>query len=262
MAYSPKKKPIKKKAGSTSWGGVAKWYGEYLQKGDTYQESVLLPNILRMLNLQKGECVLDLACGEGYFAREFLKAGAIITGVDISPELIAQAKAHRDGIEYYTAPATKLIFAKDNAYSTVLCILALQNIADLPAVFKEVRRVLKSGGRFVMVINHPAFRVLKRSSWGFDEKDGVQYRRIDGYLSSAKIFVDMHPSKQAAPHTISYHRSLQDFIKALRGAGFAVTQLEEWISHRTSSIGPRQKAEDTARKEIPLFMALEAKVLD
>src|SRR4029079_16157095 len=126
-------------------------------------------------------------------------------------------------------------------------------------VFKEVRRALKPGGRFVMVLNHPTFRVLKRSSWGWDEGQGVQYRRVDGYLSAQKIAIDMSPGTKVRGKTISYHRSLQDFFKALSGAGFAVARLEEWISHKTSQEGPRQKAEDLARKEIPLFMALEAR---
>jgi hypothetical protein len=108
--------------------------------------------------------------------------------------------------------------------------------------------------------------VLKRSSWGWDEQESVQYRRVDGYLSAAKIMVDMHPGQGMVPggggksvQTISYHRSLQDFFKALNNAQFAVTRLEEWISHRSSEKGPRQKAEDTARKEIPIFMMLEAR---
>ncbi|MBI2075302.1 MAG: SAM-dependent methyltransferase, partial [Candidatus Harrisonbacteria bacterium] len=42
------------------------------------------------------------------------------------------------------------------------------------------------------------------------------------------------------------------------GAGFAVTDMEEWVSHRTSERGPRAKAEDRARREIPLFLAIKA----
>jgi hypothetical protein len=40
--------------------------------------------------------------------------------------------------------------------------------------------------------------------------------------------------------------------------GFAVSRLEEWNSNRKSQPGPRSKAEDKARKEIPLFMFMEA----
>lgn len=50
-------------------------------------------------------------------------------------------------------------------------------------------------------------------------------------------------------------------MKALRTANFAIVRMEEWISHRESEKGPRKIAEDTARKEFPLFLAIEAKHL-
>ena len=40
---------------STSWGPVAKWYDEYLGQEDTYQAQVILPNLLRLLSIKKGE---------------------------------------------------------------------------------------------------------------------------------------------------------------------------------------------------------------
>lgn len=247
-----------KKKETTSWGGVAQWYGEYLGKEDTYQSKVILPNLTRLLDITKGEKVLDLACGQGFFAKEFVKLGATVVGSDVSSELIKDAKTNAPGAQFYTSPGSKLTFSKNHEFDAVVCVLALQNMEDIVAVFSEVKRVLKPTGRFMFVLNHPTFRVLKRSSWGWDEATKTQYRRIDGYLSGAKVSIDMQPGKAGGKKTISYHRSLQDFFKALGKANFAVTHLEEWISHKESGKGPRQSAEDTARKEIPLFMALEA----
>jgi SAM-dependent methyltransferase len=247
------------KGNETSWGKVAGWYDDYLGQEDTYQAQVILPNLVRLLNLHKGERILDLACGQGFFTQELVKLGAQVVGADISPELIAHARARVAGASFYPAPAHKLGFAKAGEYDAVICVLALQNMSELLPVFKEARRVLKPRGRFVMVLNHPTFRVLKRSSWGWDEGQGIQYRRVDGYLSAAKIEVDMSPGSGRRGSTVSYHRSLQDFFKALSGAGLTVSRLEEWISHKQSGAGTRQKAEDLSRKEIPLFMALEAR---
>ena len=110
-----------------------------------------------------------------------------------------------------------------------------------------------------MVLMHPAFRIPGHSSWGFDEEAQEQYRRIDSYLSAHTAELLVHPGKKESPKTTSYHRSLQDFSKALFKAGFSITRLEEWISHKQSQSGPRQKTEDTARKEIPMFLMLECK---
>lgn len=243
----------------TSWGGVAAWYDQMLEEGaDTYQAKVILPNLMRILALKKGETVLDIACGQGYFTRTMQEEGARAVGADISKELIALARTQSPKtLPYHVAPSHDLSFAKSESYDTAIIVLALQNIEQMDATFKEASRVLKPKGRIVLVLNHPAFRVLKHSSWGYDEAADVQYRRIDRYLSGGKMAIDMHPGKKQKTETVSYHRSLQDISKSLRKNGFAVTRLEEWISHKQSGKGPRQKAEDTARKEIPLFMALE-----
>ena len=244
---------------NSSWGKVAGWYDTMLEKNiDTYQMQVILPNLMRVLDLKKGEKVIDIACGQGFFTRACAEAGALPTGADISPELIALAREQSPKeISFYATPATELGFAKDGSYDTALIVLAIQNIEQMDAAFAEAARVLMGEGRMILVINHPAFRVLKHSSWGFDEATQSQYRRVDRYLSGEKVLVDMHPGKKDGEQTVSYHRSLQDISKSLRKNGFAITRLEEWISHRVSEKGPRQNAEDTARKEIPLFMMIE-----
>lgn len=245
---------------STSWGGVSEWYDEYLEGStDTYQEKVVAPNLLRILELKKGDKIIDVACGQGFFSKKFVEAGAHVVGADISDELIALARGRVKGAKFYVAPATELTFAKEPEFDVATVVLAIQNIKDLLKTFNEIARVLKSGGRIVLVMNHPAFRIPKESSWGWDEQSKVQYRRIDKYLSESPTPILMHPGDKNSEKTISYHRSLQEYFKMLSKAGFAVTRLEEWISHKKSEQGPRQKAEDTARKEIPLFLMLEAK---
>lgn len=243
----------------TSWEKVASWYDDHLEKDDdTYQAKVVLPNLERILALSGKERVLDLACGQGFFARQFAPKAQSLVGADLSPSLISHAKERAGGITYHVADASKLSFAKSGSFDVVYCVLALQNMERLSAVIAEVARVLAPSGRFVFVLNHPAFRIPKRSRWGWDATEKVQFRRTDAYLSSSKERIDMAPGSAGGAYTVSFHRSLQDYMKALRGAGFSLTQLEEWISHKKSQPGARQKAEDRARKEFPLFLCAEA----
>jgi hypothetical protein len=116
--------------------------------------------------------------------------------------------------------------------------------------------VTKKGGSLYIVLNHPAFRVPKESSWGWDEAEKKQYRRVDRYLSELKISIQMHPGDKPSQYTTSFHRPLQYYFKALYKAGFSVQLMEEWNSHKQSQKGPRAEAEDIARKEIPLFLCL------
>jgi ubiquinone/menaquinone biosynthesis C-methylase UbiE len=244
----------------TSWGKVANWYNNLLEKEEgTYQKQLILPNLLRLLQIKKGETVLDLACGQGFFAREFSKAGAKVTGVDISKELIELAKKYDDqSIEYHVAPADDLSFLKNKTIDKVTLILALQNIENVHGVLKESNRVLKDHGKLFIILNHPAFRIPKESSWGWDGEKKIQYRRIDSYLSESKVKIQMHPGENPKEKTISFHRPLQFYFKMLNKYGFCVSRLEEWNSNKTSEPGPRAQTEDRARKEIPIFLFIKS----
>lgn len=248
----------------TSWGPVASWYDKHLEGSkDTYHEKVVYPNLVRLLGDVKGKKVLDLACGQGQFSQILAQAGASVTGVDIGKELIAIAEKnntnHKFSLHYFVGASDDLFMVKDKTIDIVVCVLALQNIEKLADTLKEASRVLKDGGKFLCVINHPAFRNPTHTHWGYDDAEGKQYRRVEEYLSESKIKIDMTPgSRTDKKFTVSFHRPLQLYVKLLSKASFAITRMEEWESHKESEKGPRQKAENKARKEIPLFMCIES----
>jgi ubiquinone/menaquinone biosynthesis C-methylase UbiE len=242
----------------TSWGNVADWYSEHLDtNSDSYQSKVVLPNLLRLVSPKKGEQILDLACGEGFFARELSKAGVKVLGVDVSPELISIAQNKSKDILYKVSASHELRFVETETVDKIINILAIQNIENISSMLSECARLLKPQGRMFIVMNHPSFRIPKKSSWGWDEKEKVSYRRIDAYLSEYKSEILMNPGSSSSEKTISFHRPLQYYFKAFEKSKFAVTRLEEWISHKKSEVGPRQKEEDRMRKEIPLFACFE-----
>lgn len=243
---------------STSWGKVAGWYDEHLTSDDTYHKKVLLPNILRLVDPKKDETIVDIACGQGYFTEALSTKGATLIGVDISEELIAIARKKSPKITYHVSTAEDLSALPDHSADKAIIMLAIQNIEHTQKLCSEVSRVLNNEGTFHIVMNHPAFRIPKQSSWDYDDKKKVQYRRVDQYISDSRTAIDMHPGMKDSPQTISFHRPLQYYFKALSKAGFAVDRLEEWTSHKESDSGPRAQAENRARKEIPLFLYLRA----
>ncbi len=251
----------------TSWENVASWYDKLLMSNeDTYQVRVILPNLLRMMHITPGDRVLDVACGQGFFSAAFAKAGATVVGTDLSETLITLAREHVPSSTFHTASAHQAPDVRTTSIDQATIILAIQNIENPREVFAECARILKSGGRLHLVLNHPSFRIPKRSSWGWDPSPGgegrsetnKQYRRIDGYLTESSAKIEMHPGDDPSVQTVSFHRPLQYYVKALTRTGFAVTNLEEWASHKISDSGPRAPEENRARKEIPLFMAIEA----
>lgn len=241
----------------TSWGQVAEWYDKHLESDNTYHAQVVAPNLLRVVDLKAGESLLELGSGQGYFIEKFLQISKDVTGVEIGKPLVEIAKKKFPSAKFVVGNAEDQKILAGEKFDVITIVLALQNMKDLGAVAKNLDRLLKKGGRVVLVLNHPAFRIPQNSGWGMDGEKKAQYRRVDAYMSEMEIKIDMTPGKQTKKEmTLSYHRPLQVYSKAFAKAGFAIAKIEEWISHRKSEPGPQARAEDKARKEIPLFMCL------
>jgi ubiquinone/menaquinone biosynthesis C-methylase UbiE len=246
----------------TSWEPVAKQYGKMLEEDGTFQSEVIFPGAVRLMAPKRGMKYLDIACGEGSFVRALANAGGEVVGFDLSSSLIKQAEAKKiKNATFRVANAKDFARYFDPAsFDGASCNLALQNISELESVVKDAAAVLKKGAPFVMVINHPAFRIPRQTGWGFDEKRALQYRRVDSYMTPNEIPIVANPGQGAkSAVTYSFHRPLETYVKELSKAGFMIDAIEEWISHRESDSGPKAKAENRARKEIPMFMAIRAR---
>ena len=258
-------------ANATSWENVATWYDAMIdeQRNDHYA-NVILPGTLRMLSPAAGQRMLDLACGQGVLSRMLAQLGCEVVGVDAAPSLVAAAKSRSrsertpNRPEFLVGDATGLdaLKLKPASFDSVICVMALANMDPLEPVFAAVRTLLVPGGKLVFVITHPAFRGHGQTSWGWDDRSGVQFRRVDGYLSSGSKQIQMHPGQAPDVMTTTFHRPLQTYIRQLAGAGLAVTDLQEWPALRHSQPGPRAEAENRSRREIPLFLAITATALN
>jgi ubiquinone/menaquinone biosynthesis C-methylase UbiE len=252
-------------APATHWGEVADWYDQLVgEAGSEFHREVVLPGALRLLTAKPGDHVLDIASGQGVLCRLLARQGVQSTGIDAAADLIriardrnAQLPADAMKPIFHTGDVRDLSFLPENHFTAAACLLAIQNINPIAPIFRGVARVLKPGGRLVIVMMHPCFRGPKETSWGWDERNMVQYRRVDRYLELRKIPIVTHPGK-GKDYTWTFHKPIEAYVKPLRTAGLLIDALEEWPSHKTSTSGPRAPAENVARKEIPMFLALRA----
>ena len=240
----------------TAWkGNVGVWYKKTVGiEGSYYHQHVILPNTLRLLNLQPEDKVLDFGCGQGVLGRKIENE---YLGIDLSVDLIKEAKSlDKNPKHSYVIDDVCKELKIYGIFDKGVMILALQNVKKPFGAIKNFAKLLKSDGELVLVINHPAFRIPKHSDWEMKEDKDV--RIIDSYMSPLEIPIESSPfDKKNNQISFSYHYPLSAFSEMLFNNGFYIEKMEEWISDK-KSVGGRAKIEDKARAQFPLFLAIKA----
>ncbi len=241
----------------TSWESSHTWYDKTVgEKGHYYHQSVIFPQLLKLLDLKKGDSLVDLACGQGVLARQ-LPQEVDYFGIDAAPSLIQLAKKHSKHT-FSVHDLTKPLPKQKKEFTHATLILALQNIASPLPVLQNAARLLKGGGKFAIVLNHPCFRIPRQSSWQIDDSKKLQYRRVDTYLSELKIPITTNPGKGqkgGSSETWSFHHPLSSYSAWLKEAGFTIELISEWTSDKKST-GAAARMENRSRAEFPLFLTL------
>ena len=110
-------------------------------------------HVVALASLQRGEKVLDVACGTGNAALLAARAGAETTGVDAAPRLIevARGRARAEGLQarFDVGDAQALAYG-DGAFDVVVSVFGAIFAADAERAFAEIVRVLRPGGRALL----------------------------------------------------------------------------------------------------------------
>jgi len=107
----------------------------------------------RLAALRPGDFALDLCTGTGKLAAELLpyvRPGGRVTGVDFSNQMLELARRRVPGVDFQLGDANAVPVA-NNSVDTVTIAFGLRNLLDREAALREMRRVLKPGGRVVIL---------------------------------------------------------------------------------------------------------------
>ncbi|QBD83670.1 methyltransferase domain-containing protein [Ktedonosporobacter rubrisoli] len=250
------------------WEPLADWYDGWMGKnGSLHHQRLAIPAVMELLSAQPGEKILDIGAGQGVLAPHVIQAGADYTGLDASPSLLRQARKHHRQGRFLLGDARnlqRLAGMQANMFDAAVFLLSIQDMDPLPAVMEAVAWVLRGGGRVVILMLHPCFRVPRQSGWGWQEERKVRFRRIDRYLTPLSVPLKEYPG-QGSGVSISFHRPLQHYINTLADCGLLIEQMKEITTYKTSRENTQglqrvqARAENLANQEIPLFLALRAR---
>ena len=168
----------------------------------------------------RGRDVLDVGCGTGRHSVRLAAAGARVTAMDFSDEMVACARRKPlwDSVRFITHDLAEPFPFERETFDIVLNCLVLEHIADLAALLREMRRVCRAGGFVLISAMHPA--MLLR---------GVQARFTE-------------PSSGIEIRPAGYPHSISDYVRAVTRAGLRVEHMSEHAADaELASVSPRAR---------------------
>ena len=148
------------------------------------------PIVHERLGSVRGLTVLDLGCGTGRHTLWLANAGAIVTAVDFSEGMLAQAhcKPGAGAIRFVVHDIQNRLPFEDGFFDRVVSGLVLEHIEDLYHFFSKVRWVLRPGGRALLTTMHPAM-FLRGSQARFTDPDTGESVQPGSYPHQISDFV-------------------------------------------------------------------------
>jgi ubiquinone/menaquinone biosynthesis C-methylase UbiE len=213
------------------WDHAAEEFaGLYAEGEEFYHKHIITPCLMDLLGDLEGKTILDLGCGEGHLDRYL--AGQTrsirVIGVDASENMIRIATEKSqdlaDRLHFQQADASDLAGIPSKSFDVAICHMALMDIKDYRQAIREASRTLKPQGVFVFSILHPCFHT-PGSDWVKDQDGNTVGWRVGSYY--ANLAWKWVVTSKMRRETYCFHRTLEDYVSALREVGFVIADLRE-----------------------------------
>ncbi|GAC1388453.1 MAG: class I SAM-dependent methyltransferase [Ktedonobacteraceae bacterium] len=250
------------------WNQNAPFWDEYMGEGNDFQKLLVGPASERLLNLQKDELVLEIACGNGAFARRMAQLGARVIATDFSEQFIERAQVrsaqYAGRLEYRVVDATnreQLLALGQYRFDAIVCNMGIMDMTAIDPLMSAVSKLLKPNvGRFVFSLMHPCFNSNSTLMLEEEDRDG---QIVETYAIKVSTYLHMTSQKglgiigQPVPHYY-FHRPLHVLLATCFNAGLVMDGLEEPAFDTPST--SKRVLSWVRFKEIPPVLAVRLRV--
>lgn len=221
------------------WDAKAEFWDAGMGEGNLFHRELVGPAAERLLEVQPGELVLDVASGNGQFSRRMAQLGARVVATDFSARFL-ELSAARAGtepcagrIEFQQLDATdagQLAALGARRFDAVVGLMALMDIATIEPLAQALPQLLAPGGRFVFAVMHPCFNsAAVRFVLEEEDRDG---EIVETYSVKMAEYLNLPVRKGAGmpgepePHYY-FHRPLHALFGPFFRAGLVTDGVEE-----------------------------------
>lgn len=213
------------------------WWDPDGEMGTLQVINPLRTNFITEKLTEKAPKILDVGCGGGILSEALAKAGARVTGIDLSAESIRVAKAHAEAggldIDYQVTNVEDIATAQTGTFDAVTCMEMLEHVPDPEGIVAACAKALKPGGQaffssinrtlkaFVMIIfgGEYILRKLPRGTHTYSmlirpselrtwsEKHGMAFARV------ASLMYNPFTDKFSVAHNKEDNNYMMHFIK-------------------------------------------------
>jgi 2-polyprenyl-3-methyl-5-hydroxy-6-metoxy-1,4-benzoquinol methylase len=252
------------------WERNSAYWDTQVGEGNAFHLQLIRPAVEGLLAPHPGETVLDLACGNGVYARHLADQGCDVVGCDFSRTFIDLANKREQGRSRLHPIDYRVIDAADPAqlatlgrgrFDAIVCNMAIMDIVDINPLLESVPRLMKPDGRFVFTIMHPCFNHPEAiMSAEMDEMgDPPQTRRwlrISNYLDIPHT-KGLGVKGQPEPHYY-FHRPLSEILNLAFNHGLVMDGIMEpaFVNRETDD----QRLGWTAFPTIPPVLAARLRI--
>ncbi len=257
---------MKKGSVKDIWNANAEFWDRRMGEGNFFHKNLIEPTQLKMLDLKPGQKILDIACGNGQFARKMAEIGGKVTAIDFSENFIAIAKAKSSkGIKYKVIDATKtadLQKLSGTKYDAIVCTMAFMDMENIQTLINFSPGLLKKQGCFIFSLCHPCFNsgefilVHERDDAGGELKTKYSVKVRNYQVEKRYLGVGM--SGQPEPQ-FYFHRRISTILNYFFQNGFVLDAYEE-----PSFKEPRDAVRiyDNVFQNIPPALVCRLKLID
>jgi SAM-dependent methyltransferase len=222
-------------------------YQKRRESGATANDLIELPAFDDMVGDARALDVFDLGCGDGQYGASLLARGCrSYRGVDGSSRMIQAAQQNLAGTAgSVTHGLIEDLCLEGSSVDLIVSRMTLHWLADVGPAFETVAAALRPSGRFVFSVQHPVITCSDRARAGGQVR--THWIVDDYFLRGPRV------AKWFDVKVQRYHRTTEDYFRALRSAGFVVEDVREAAPPRELFPDP---AEYGKRIKVPLILLM------